>query len=194
MNRDGSRLRKTLNSIEATWRLGWLNLCLVLAGCAMLVNPPNQTTEAEYDLNGRIRIKTESSILRLDFYLIYRESVVELQLWGAFGLGRNKVILTPDRYLIEDKNGNWTELSPTSLPYDIPMSVWRIGPELGEWLRLRPSHLGHEDSLNGWSWHDVDLRVERTQVINNEKVCRRLSITTGEADMLVLCDRWRSFR
>lgn len=193
MAMDGTRLRKTLISVKAIWRLGWLILCLVLAGCATLVNPPNQPTAAEYDLSGRIRIQTENSILRLDFYLIYCDRSTELQFWGPFGLGRKKLMLSSEQYLIEDTPGNWRELQPYELPNDLPQSVWRLGPELGKWLLLRPGNRRTPTPPKAWSWKGIEVQVDRTQTVENETVCKRLSINAGEVDILVLCDRWRRF-
>lgn len=187
-------MRKTTIGVETTWRLSWLISSVVLAGCATLVNPPNQPTAAEYDLSGRMRIKTDESILRLDFYVAYDGRSTTLQIWGPLGVGRTKVRLDKNAYLIENRKGSWAELHPSDLPYELPMSVWRIGADLGEWLQLTPSALRVDEPLSEWSLDGVDVNVEKSQIVNGRNVCRRMKLQSGTAEVLVLCDRWRSFR
>ncbi len=172
----------------------WLALLLLSSfavGCATLLRPAKPLAAGDFDVTGRMRIKAEDTILRLDFHLMQENNGVQLQLWGPLGIHRTKITFRPDGYLIEDRHGQVLKLDPGHLPAEIPRSVWQIGPNLGSWLRIQPKGVNRAQALTGWFLKEVRVLVEATQIVHGEIVCKRMRMSSGGVEVLVLCDRWR---
>lgn len=138
-----------------------------------------------------MRIKADDEILRLDFHLLYDGVGTQLQVWGPFGLKRTTLRFDPGRYTTEDREGRIVELNVADLPPEVPASIWAIGSDLGLWLRLVPMGMNRPKVLGHWSQYGVNVAVEASQIIAGEDVCKRLRMTSGTVEVLVLCDRWR---
>ena len=184
-------LRKFRRVVVGTIRLAYLVLSAFAIGCTALIGPDFSSAGSQFDLVGRMRIEAENSILRVDFHLAYDGAVTRLQVWGPLGVNRTNVVFGRDSYTIEDRHGQSVILHPADLPAEVPTSVWQVGSDLGPWLRLQPPGVPHSDALLGWTLNGVLVHVEERQLVEGESVCKRIRLTSGEVEVLVLCDRWR---
>ena len=191
MNRLVRYSRGARLAVVSVTRFACLMLSAVIVGCSALVGPDVPSAGIQYDLSGRMRIKSEESILRLDFYMVYDGSRTRLEVWGPFGIGRTKITFAREHYTVEDHRGNVVVLRRSDIPVELPQSVWQVGPDLGPWLRLRPEGVSYPESGEAWSHDSVSVVVEEHQAVDGEQVCKRLRMTRGEVEVLVLCDRWR---
>ena len=41
-----------------------------------------------------------------------------------------------------------------------------------------------------WTLNGVQVYVEESQLVDGERVCKRMRLTSGAVEVLVLCDRW----
>ena len=138
-----------------------------------------------------MRIKADDAILRLDFHMAYDGTATKLQVWGPMGINRTKVTFGRDQYMVESRNGDVSILRPEDLPIDLPLSVWHIGPDLGPWLRLQPFGASQAKATDDWVLNGVTVEVQRKETVGGEEVCKRLKMSSGTTEVLVLCDRWR---
>ncbi len=184
-------LRKFRIVVIGTIRLAYLVVSAFVVGCTALVGPDISSADDQFDLVGRMRIEAENSILRVDFHMAYDGTVTRLQVWGPLGVNRTSVLFGRDSYTIEDRRGQSVILHPSDLPTEVPRSVWQVGSDLGPWLRLQPPGVAHSDALVEWTLNGVQVRVEESQHVDGERVCKRMRLTSGAVEVLVLCDRWR---
>ena len=183
--------RDTWMFFVGTVRYTCLLMSALVVGCTALIGPDVPPVGSHFDLVGRMRIEAENSILRLDFHLVYDGSSTQLQVWGPMGINRTKVVLGEEYHTVENQRGDVVELRPTDLPKGVPASVWHIGSDLGRWLRLQPHEATESKVLDRWSLHGIDVEVEESQHVGGETVCKRIRLTSGAGEVLVLCDRWR---
>ena len=169
--------------------------CLVWSaftvGCTALISPDDPPVGSQFDLVGRMRIEAEDSILRLDFHLVYDGASTQIQVWGPMGISRTKVVFGDEYHTLEDRRGQVVQLRLADLPKEVPTSVWRVGADLGMWLRLQPFGASTTKVVDQWSLHGVDVKVEESQIVDGEKVCRKMRLKSDAGEVLVLCDRWR---
>ena len=163
----------------------------MLAGCTAFVSPDLPSAGYQYDLVGRMRIKADDAILRLDFHMAYDGTKTALQVWGPMGVNRTKVTFGRDQYIVERRNGDVIFLRPEDLSLDLPLSGWQIGPDLGPWLRLQPFGVTQPKATDNWALNGVEVEVQEKKTVDGELVCKRLKMASGTAEVLVLCDRWR---
>lgn len=172
-------------------RYACLLMSVLLAACTTLIGPDVPPVGSHFDLSGRMRIEAENAILRLDFHLVYDGSSTRIQVWGPMGINRTKVVLGREYQTIEDRRGRVVRLRQSDLPAEVPASVWKVGADLGTWLRLRPFGASQPKVLDQWSLHGIEVQVEESQLVDGERVCKRIRLTSGVGEVLVLCDRWR---
>ena len=138
-----------------------------------------------------MRIEAENSILRLDFHLAYDGSSTHIQVWGPMGINRTKVVLGRESHTVEDRRGRIVELRLSEHPTEVPSSVWQVGADLGLWLKLLPLGEKQPKVLDEWSLDGIHVAVEESQLVDGERVCRKMRLTSDAGEVLVLCDRWR---
>ena len=177
--------------VVGTIRCSCLVVSALLVGCTALIGPDVPPVGSQFDLNGRMRIEAENSILRLDFHLAYDGSRTLIQVWGPMGVNRTKIVLGPEYHTIEDRRGHEVELRPSDLPEQVPTSVWRIGADFGLWLKLQPPGFSEKELRDHWSYDGIEVRVAESQLVSGERVCKKMWLSSGAAEVLVLCDRWR---
>ena len=183
--------RGTWMFFVGTVRYTCLLMSALLAGCTALIGPDVPPVGSHFDLVGRMRIEAENSILRLDFHLVYDGSSTQIQVWGPMGINRTKVVLGDEYHTVENQRGEVVELRRSDLPDGVPTSVWHVGADLGRWLRLQPLDVNQPKVLDRWSLHGIEVEVEESQLIGDERVCKRIRLTSEAGEVLVLCDRWR---
>ncbi len=177
--------------VVGTLRYAFLFTSVLLVACTTLIRPDVPPVGSQFDLVGRMRIEAENSILRLDFHLVYDGSSTQIQVWGPMGINRTKVVLGHEYHTIENRRGHVVQLRPSDLPTEVPLSVWQVGADLGLWLRLQPLGASQSKVLDHWSLHGITVDVEESQVVDGEKVCKKMRLNSDAGEALVLCDRWR---
>lgn len=177
--------------VVGTIRCACLVVSALVVGCTALIGPDVPPVGSQFDLIGRMRIEAENSILRFDFHLAYDGSTTQIQIWGPMGVSRAKIVLGREYHTIEDRRGHVVELRPSDLPEQVPTSVWQVGADFGLWLKLQPPGLNREELRDQWSYEGIEVRVEESQLVNGERVCKKLRLTSSAGEILVLCDRWR---
>ena len=191
MLRLDGRSRRLRQVVSGFVRLACATASVLGLGCSAFIGANLPLFGSQYDLVGRMRIHAEDSILRVDFRVAYTEQGTELHVWGPIGVRRTKVMFGYDGYTIEDRDGDMIPLQRSALPIEVPPSVWQIGSQLGPWLRLHPYGANKDKVLEAWSLNGVSVKVDAIQSVDDETVCKRLTMTSGDVEILVLCDRWR---
>ena len=177
--------------VVGTFRDACLALSVLLVGCSTLIGPDVPPVGSQFDLAGRMRIEAENSILRLDFYMAYDGSSTQIQVWGPMGANRTKIVLGREYHTIEDRRGQIVELTRSERPKEVPPSVWQLGADLGLWFRLLPLGPNQPKVLDEWSLYGIRVAVEESQLVEGERVCKRMRLISDVGEVLVLCDRWR---
>ncbi len=126
----GSLLRNLAKTVH------WLSgLCLVLiAGCATR-DISDFSVQLAPELNGRVQIAMGKRKVVLNFKASVKRDRVNLEVWGAMGINRQRFLLVSEPPILKQKIGkNWKDLSTEELANTpisgLPLSAfpyWIIG-------------------------------------------------------------------